>query len=304
MVSKAEISREYFNTLELSLKVGCSINCWFCPQKLYKERYFSISKDTRHQMTTEDFLKIVKNLSESKVRRLLFSGYCENFLNPKALEIISIAKGNRFQVSIITTGVGLKKEDILSLSRLEMDRVTVSLDPSNSDIWPIKGNISERWRNITYILENIKNTQIVIVAKESEKNSRRIIETENFCLQNKLKYRIDLHNRAGNLHYGSIIDNSALLPPLYCSRPMTNVVQPNGDLSLCCMDWSLQHILGNLYEQEYNEIIENAFVKNILENLYYGAIDELLCKHCHYLETVDELWTPITVRRSILYGKA
>ena len=34
-----------------------------------------------------------------------------------------------------------------------------------------------------------------------------------------------------------------------------NVVLPNGDVSLCCMDYGLKHILGNLYTQEYNDII-------------------------------------------------
>jgi hypothetical protein len=34
-----------------------------------------------------------------------------------------------------------------------------------------------------------------------------------------------------------------------------NVMLPNGDVSLCCMDYGLKHILGNLYEQDYEEII-------------------------------------------------
>jgi hypothetical protein len=34
-----------------------------------------------------------------------------------------------------------------------------------------------------------------------------------------------------------------------------NVVLPNGDVSLCCMDYGLKHILGNIYEQEYEDII-------------------------------------------------
>ena len=30
---------------------------------------------------------------------------------------------------------------------------------------------------------------------------------------------------------------------------------PNGDVSLCCMDYSLSYIIGNMFEQEYEEII-------------------------------------------------
>ena len=34
-----------------------------------------------------------------------------------------------------------------------------------------------------------------------------------------------------------------------------NVVLPNGDVSLCCMDYSLEKILGNLFVDEYDDIM-------------------------------------------------
>jgi hypothetical protein len=34
-----------------------------------------------------------------------------------------------------------------------------------------------------------------------------------------------------------------------------NVLLPNGDVVLCCMDYNLDHILGNLFTQEYNDIL-------------------------------------------------
>jgi len=37
-----------------------------------------------------------------------------------------------------------------------------------------------------------------------------------------------------------------------------NVMLPNGDISLCCMDYGLDQILGNLYEKSYESIIPNA----------------------------------------------
>ena len=45
---------------------------------------------------------------------------------------------------------------------------------------------------------------------------------------------------------------------------------PNGDLTLCCMDWELQHILGNMFEKEYNDIVPEL-------NTSFE-----LCKHCMY----------------------
>jgi hypothetical protein len=32
---------------------------------------------------------------------------------------------------------------------------------------------------------------------------------------------------------------------------------PNGDVTICCQDYSLNHIIGNLYNQEYIDIVPN-----------------------------------------------
>ena len=34
-----------------------------------------------------------------------------------------------------------------------------------------------------------------------------------------------------------------------------NVCLPNGDVSLCCMDYGLKYIIGNLLTQEYDDIV-------------------------------------------------
>jgi hypothetical protein len=34
-----------------------------------------------------------------------------------------------------------------------------------------------------------------------------------------------------------------------------NVLLPNGDVSLCCMDYSLENILGNLNKQSFDEVV-------------------------------------------------
>jgi hypothetical protein len=38
-----------------------------------------------------------------------------------------------------------------------------------------------------------------------------------------------------------------------------NVLLPDGRVSLCCMDYGLEQILGNLFEQEYDDIIPVPF---------------------------------------------
>lgn len=47
-----------------------------------------------------------------------------------------------------------------------------------------------------------------------------------------------------------------------------NVVLPNGDVCLCCNDWGLDHVLGNLFEKNYNDIKKD------------GPFE--LCHYCEY----------------------
>jgi hypothetical protein len=86
-------------------------------------------------------------------------------------------------------------------------------------------------------------------------------------------------SRAGNLDK-SIVRTMEILSPVMCSRTSfydRNVLLPNGDILLCCMDYGLKHILGNILEEEYNEIIERNPIHGL--NSSYG-IGRSICKKC------------------------
>jgi hypothetical protein len=50
--------------------------------------------------------------------------------------------------------------------------------------------------------------------------------------------------------------------PMTCNcdeRLYHNVLLPNGDVSLCCMDYGLKQIIGNLRRQEYEEVVPEPY---------------------------------------------
>ena len=60
-----------------------------------------------------------------------------------------------------------------------------------------------------------------------------------------------------------------------------NVLLPNGDVVLCCMDYSLKHKIGNLLEQDYYEMFPSGgLAKLIGENMIPRHSSESLCKSC------------------------
>ena len=62
-------------------------------------------------------------------------------------------------------------------------------------------------------------------------------------------------------------------------QSFTPVVLPNGAMVLCCMDYGLQHVLGNLVQQTYDEIVySDEYVR--VEKAMDDDTIPLLCRSC------------------------
>jgi radical SAM protein with 4Fe4S-binding SPASM domain len=98
-------------------------------------------------------------------------------------------------------------------------------------------------------------------------------------------------SRAGNLsnenekYDGKKIINKKT-GKLFCSAAPQlnhNVLLPNGDVVLCCMDYSIDHKIGNLLNHSYEELFKSEKLKEIFEILADDTSDKkLLCRTCEY----------------------
>jgi hypothetical protein len=69
--------------------------------------------------------------------------------------------------------------------------------------------------------------------------------------------KFPMYSRAGNIEKGTIktVHTSDRITCGCVEKLYHNVVLPNGDVVLCCMDYAGKHKLGNLFKQIYNNII-------------------------------------------------
>jgi radical SAM protein with 4Fe4S-binding SPASM domain len=58
-----------------------------------------------------------------------------------------------------------------------------------------------------------------------------------------------------------------------------NVLLPNGDVQLCCMDYGLEHKIGNLLTMSYNDLFTSDEYRRIESGLEDDSID-ILCRTC------------------------
>ena len=94
----------------------------------------------------------------------------------------------------------------------------------------------------------------------------------------------DLMDRAGNLKGDGLITKKQEKGRLSCSdcgeALNKNILLPDGTVLLCCMDFGMKHVLGNLLTQSYEEICNGKEMTMIREGLNGNEQIDILCRRC------------------------
>lgn len=85
-------------------------------------------------------------------------------------------------------------------------------------------------------------------------------------------------SRAGTVEQISV---KCLSGRLICRRLKNkcNVLIPNGEVYLCCMDYGLKHYLGNLLTDKYGDLYKGDEFKKILKAIN-SKDGEVICRYC------------------------
>jgi len=230
------------SSLEITTIMGCVNMCSYCPQKMLLNTYNGIKK-----MSFEEFKVLLKNVPTNV--DLCFAGFSEAFLNRDSSKMVKWSVEQGYDVTFYTTLFGIVDEDF------EILRNTPELHMAY-----------HRYDGVTYNKENFD--------KNIDKFNEIVLNEPKFS--NTYNGKISPHSRAGSLW-----DVPSLSGPVYCSATRKhdcydrNVLMPNGDVTICCMDYGLKHKIGNLYDTDFysldrSEIIKSANMQN----------SDLICRKC------------------------
>jgi hypothetical protein len=75
-----------------------------------------------------------------------------------------------------------------------------------------------------------------------------------------------------------------------------NILMPNGDVVLCCMDYGLKHVLGNLLSQSYESLFDGAEYRGVVAGLACSS-GNILCATCANRRPATAYWK---LRRRVL----
>lgn len=246
--------------------------CRFCPQSTLARAYESRGEGTI--LTVEAFKAILAKVPRHV--RIEFSGMAEPFLCPDCTEMILLAHQRGHEISVFTTGTGLSPADVERIKGLPFKRFVVHLPDMEGHA---RIDVSDGYLDTLRAIDRtpIRGREFMTMGT-LPKAVRKVV--------GKVK-PTRMMSRAGNV------------PGIECPERLTgaircrsgdalnhNVLLPNGDVVLCCMDYGLRHILGNLTRDDYAAIFKGGEIAQIKAALNDDSAD-ILCRYCENASPVD-----------------
>jgi len=75
-----------------------------------------------------------------------------------------------------------------------------------------------------------------------------------------------------------------------CFAPLGEIIiTRRGDISLCCHDWQRRHIFGNLYFEDFEDILNKKEVRDVYNRLKIGDRFLDICKRCERISAGKDL---------------
>ncbi|KFM20077.1 radical SAM domain-containing protein [Marine Group I thaumarchaeote SCGC AAA799-P11] len=273
------------NSVDITTNIGCRVQCKFCPQDVSMSNYASKNNFKKIEfgkpilMSYQTFVTILKKIPKNVLIR--FSGFSEPFLNPECIKMIKHASDNGYQIQLYSTLVGMTINDIDILTTIKLQKFVIHLADN------------EKYAKIPLALH--KEILKKIVASHIE----NIFFMTMGTLPDEIKKIIGMDVKAsemvdwaGNIDFGRKTDR--ITGPILCTmnrsknnRDIPPIILPNGDTVLCCKDWKMDYVLGNLCNCEYDELFRSKTYHEVLKKMR-SENDDILCRNCEFALSINK----------------
>ncbi|MGR3219523.1 MAG: SPASM domain-containing protein [Candidatus Anammoxibacter sp.] len=259
--------------LEITTQIGCKVACSYCPQKSVVSNFLERSNEKK--MSFDTFKTCVDKLPNDS--EIFFSGFVEPFLNGECMRMLDYAVSINLKVNMFTTTVGIREEDFKVLKRVKFERFIVHL-PDNRGLTTIKPD-NHYFQTMDKLIETIPNIFFMFTCGHAIGDEIHHEVNKYFKKKNLYIYRHKMHSRCGLVDVDGTKLNRINGRLKECYRLKVNILLPNGDVVLCCMDFDQKYIIGNLLRDDHKSLYESDKYKKVLE----GVVDntsEILCRYC------------------------
>lgn len=271
-------------TLEITTKIGCSNICSYCPQSKLIKAYQARSSET--MMSLETFKTCIDKLPQNVI--VEFSGMVEPWLNPNCTAMVQYAHNHGHVINVFSTLVGMNDHDVDQLAQLNFQNFWIHL-PSAGDL--------EKFPITDHYLKIIKRVYKLIIKKQKDDSIKDIsIHIRGTAphprvakILGDIIEKRSLSTRANNIKIKNVKHPRRKRGQIGCRRGLSNnILLPNGDVVLCCMDYGLKHIIGNLLTSNYQSLFTSPEFQRVKQGLKNGSVD-ILCRYCDMFATNQDI---------------
>jgi radical SAM protein with 4Fe4S-binding SPASM domain len=267
--------RKFPHTVRVETTNHCQAACTFCPRD-------TIGRP-KEFMRQELFEKIVRECAAGGCKLMHLHGFGEPLLDKQLPERIKLCKQSGIaRVKIFTNGGLLRGEMAERLLASGVDEIKVSIDGADAAefnqlrVGLDYGKVLTNMKEFRTLRDSAGRQKPVFVAATCQTSNRERTE----AMLDGVVDRIDfthIHNWAGAL--GRFTQQRIRKP---CDRLWrTFTVLVNGDVSLCCLDYSGQEILGNVAKEPIRGIWNNARYRELRQMHRDSRQQEIpLCNGC------------------------
>ena len=254
---------------EITTNIKCTLACKYCPQAVFVKEYKKRSDIT--SLSMEAFEKCINKIPiDVEIR---FGGFSEPWLNNRCTDMLLYAYNKGHNISVFTTLVGIDPQDIEKLEKVNFAYFSVHL-PSENNFENI--DLNDRYLKT---LERLCKSKIAV---EYHYHGTGIKSSVKDYVVKKEVCQAQITPKCGHVKIEGVSYPSVKKVRLSCPLGLRcNMLLPNGDVVLCCMDYALQYVLGNIFVSDYNSLFETQKFISIKRGLKDKS-SEILCHLCEF----------------------
>lgn len=264
------MSKPRFQQIYIEITNICNLHCSFCVDTNRMKEYMSI----------DNFQEVI-----NKIKDYTHSIYLhvkgEPLIHPNFEELLKILINTNLSVKITTNGTKLDKFGPLIINHPNIHKINISLQ---SALQLEKNQQQKYFKNLEEFLKDVKNKHIYL---------------RNWALDNKedqilKEYLLKLYPQATftdnelftrNIHYSKqekfdwpSVNNLKQIDTICLGGKNQLGILVDGSVVLCCLDNNGDTIIGNIFKDQMEDILNSELYLNAVRKMPYFD----LCKKCTY----------------------
>jgi len=260
--------------LSISTTVACPVGCKYCPNGLHVKQY-GVRGDLF--MSLDTFRRCLETVPKNV--RIAFTGYSETFLNPQVCEMVEHASAKGHKIHAYTTLLGLTPGKLERLRDVGIFGFFIHLHDTRMNSTLVTKGYLDLLRDA--LQRPVAGYQVPISLGDLHPEVKALLD--ELGVTPIPEWSGVLNSRAGNTQ-GPQVPQYDPMTAIRCSenREYSNVLMPNGDVGLCCQDFGLRHIIGNLLKQDYQDLHQGEIMQQVraMQRGEHPGSGNLLCRGC------------------------